>query len=297
MTSVELRSGSHFVPDQIYPDDESFLSAIEQQFSYNDRDILSCYPYSQEDLRQLLSLARKARKALGRTLYWDSPFESCGIDEFQTVINTATLASRTRTGPCLPVWTRINSEPSYLIGDEGLLCLEIGWYLPEPARILQIGFSVDHHGDLIIGKSQRHCLGKKYRRWQKTPEKRQGDILIKNLQTDSGFSVEAFGILAATMVFGSRLPGKNVSFYKLEEHPQYQIGKASYRIGQMIDFTGMLKKIGVNQYSFCQNGRFFSVPLSVIQRAIDYHLTDDDNFPDRLIYRKILTNLSRIQDS
>lgn len=195
--------------------------------------------------------------------------------------------------------------------NEGLFDVRLSW---AGIRLLNVGFFIDDQQNLVIANSQRHKLDELYRREATGDEKTKGDSIIRTIKAETGLSIEAFGALVAifflTKNINTAMPSwsKKILFPAFEQRPEIKKLRldAKEPINQkpriqdyftaeiekkrlQIDFQTLLGQIGVD--SFAENGRFITLTLSVLERSYEQNFTDDQAFPNRYKYRRILSAL------
>lgn len=196
---------------------------------------------------------------------------------------------------------------------EGLFDVLLSW---ENNRLLNVGFFVDDQKNLVIANSQRDKLDQTYRSEAWGKEKKTSDNVIRMIKDKTGLTIESFGTLAAIFYLTQKLNldlptwSQKILFVAFEDRPavkelretikdfvpntsavqNYFANEIAKKRHQM-DFETILGQIGLNDFQ--KEGRFISLPLNTIQRAFESKFTDDEAYPDRYIYRRLLSTLLR----
>lgn len=187
--------------------------------------------------------------------------------------------------------------------NEGLFNLDVKW---NGVRLLQVGFFVDENNSLVIENSQRHKLDQVYRSDKMLTgnipeEKRQGDIIMKEIKSETGLEPEAFGAIFASMFLSQYLPGDKILFLNFEEREKikglrrrswnkHRINHEVEEWRKFMDFKLMLTQIGVGPNDG-DEGKFFSLSAANIKAGFQTRFTDDKEYPNRFKYRQAIYSL------
>lgn len=224
------------------------------------------------------------------------------ISKYMSIlVNTGRLVKSVPRKDTGPLGIDFTEETAFT--NEGLFNLNIKW---NGVRLLQVGFFVDENNRLVIENSQRHKLDQVYRSDKMLTgnlpeEKRQGDLIMREIKSETGLDPETFGTIFASMFLPQYLVGDQLLFLNFEEREKIKgIRNRSWNKNRIkheveewrkfLDFRFMFSQLGIDPGNG-EEGRFFPLSAARIKTGFQSRFTDDKQYPNRFKYRQAIYNL------